>query len=77
MQAESLVHAFDLCVQFAKKRHNRSVEQIADLMGLPQAWRLYKWIDEANMPARYIQGFEQACEADLVTRYIATPDTSC
>lgn len=71
VQARSLVHAFDLCVQFARKRHNRSVEQIADLMGLPQAWRLYKWIDEANMPTRYIRGFEHACGANLVTRYLA------
>lgn len=71
VQARSLVQAFDLCVQFARKRHNRSVEQIADLMGLSQAWRLYKWTDEANMPARHIRGFEHACGANFVTRYLA------
>lgn len=71
VQARSLVHAFNLCVQYARKRHNRSVEQIADLMGLSQAWRLYKWIDEANMPARHLRGFEHACGANFVTRYYA------
>jgi hypothetical protein len=70
-EARSLPHAFDLCVTHARTRHNRSVENIADLMALPQAWRLYKWIDEANMPARHIRGFEHACGANYVTRYLA------
>lgn len=71
VQARSLVHAFDLCIQHARKRHNRSVEQIADLMGLSQPWRLYKWVAEGNMPAILIRGFEHACGANFVTRYLA------
>lgn len=65
----NLQHAFDVCVQHARKRHNRSVEQIAELMGLTQPWRLYKWVDEGNMPAHHLRGFEHACGANYVTRH--------
>lgn len=70
-QPRNLPHAFDLCVQFAKKQHNRSVEQIAELMGLPQPWRLYKWMEDGSMPSRYIRPFEHACGCDFVTRWLA------
>ncbi len=70
-QPKSLPHAFDLCVQYAKRQHNRSVEQIAELMGMPQPWRLYKWMEDGSLPARYIRTFEHACGCDFVTRWLA------
>lgn len=70
-QASSLPHAMELCLEFARARHNRSVDQVADLMGLPSKWRLYKWVEGADMPARHLRGFEHACGCDFVTRYLA------
>lgn len=70
-QPSSLPDAFQHCVDHAKQKHNRSVEQIADLMGLVQAWRLYKYIAEGNMPTHLLRGFEHACGADYVTQYLA------
>lgn len=70
-QPKSLPDAFQHCVDHAKAKHHRSVEQIADLMGLVQAWRLYKYVAEGNMPTHHLRGFEHACGADFVTQYLA------
>jgi hypothetical protein len=70
-QPKSLAEAFQACIDHALVKHNRSVEQIADLMSVVQAWRLYKWVAEANMPTCHIRGFEHACGANFVTRYLA------
>lgn len=61
--------AFQWCVRYAKHQHNRSVEGIADLMGVNH-WTLYKWIGEGDMPARLIKGFEMACGVDYVSRWL-------
>jgi uncharacterized protein with NAD-binding domain and iron-sulfur cluster len=45
------------------------VDGIADLMGVKQ-WTLYKWIEEADMPAKRIKNFELACGIDYVTRWL-------
>lgn len=57
-------------MEYARERHNRSVDRIADLMGLANKWVLYKWLESGRMPAILIRPFEAACGIDLVTRYI-------
>lgn len=67
----SLSHAIELCVKFAKANHNRSVDHIAELIGLPNKFTLYKWIESGRLPAISIRPFEHACGCDFVTRYLA------
>lgn len=64
-----LQSAMEWCVKFAKAKHNRSVDGIADLMGVNK-WTLYKWMAEADMPARLIKTFEHACGIDYVSRWL-------
>lgn len=61
----------ELCLKFALDTRNLSVERIADLMGLPSHWVIYKWINEGSIPARMIRPYEHACGCTYVTRYIA------
>tara|TARA_R110001583_G_scaffold38710_4_gene124859 strand:- start:69 stop:497 length:429 start_codon:yes stop_codon:yes gene_type:complete len=60
----------ELCMEYSREKHNRSVERIADLMGLGNKWVLYKWLESGRMPAILICPFERACGIDLVTRYM-------
>jgi hypothetical protein len=69
--ATSLPHAMELCIEFAREKHNRSVERIADLMGCANKFTLYKWIESGKIPAVSIRPFEHACGCDFVTRYLA------
>jgi hypothetical protein len=69
--ATSLSHAMELCLEFARERHNRSVEGVADLMGLANKFTLYKWVESGKLPAISIRTFEHACGCDFVTRYLA------
>ncbi|WP_417581542.1 hypothetical protein [Nitrincola sp.] len=66
----SLRQSMELSMEFAREKHNRSVDRIADLMGLANKWVLYKWLESGRMPAILIRPFEAACGIDLVTRYI-------
>lgn len=68
----SLRNAMELCIKHALAKHNRSVETIADLMGMANHWTLYKWMESGKMPAVQIRSFEHACGIDFVTRYLAT-----
>lgn len=61
----------ELCVRYARDVHNLSVERIAELMGLESHFTLYKWMESGRMPAVLIRSFENACQCDFVTRYIA------
>lgn len=70
-QPTSLSQAMELCIEHAREQHNRSVDTIADLMGLPNKWNLYKWMENANLPARLIRPFEYACGCDFISRYLA------
>ncbi|HYW03589.1 MAG TPA: hypothetical protein VFA86_06555 [Gammaproteobacteria bacterium] len=70
----SLRHALELCLNYARAIHNRSVENVADLMGLPSHWTIYKWVQSGRIPAILIRPFEHACGCDFITRYIATSD---
>ncbi|TWC74425.1 hypothetical protein FBY10_101115 [Pseudomonas sp. SJZ103] len=67
----SLRHALELCKDFAIDAHNKSVQRIADEMGLPDHWALYKWLQTGRMPANLIRPYERVCNCDFVTRWIA------
>lgn len=71
LQPTSLRHALELCKDHARARHNRSVEGIAELMGLADHWALYKWLQNGRMPANLIRPYEAACGIDFVTRWVA------
>ncbi|MDP2607981.1 MULTISPECIES: hypothetical protein [unclassified Oceanobacter] len=73
-QPRSLKHAMELCVDHAKSVKNLSVERIADLIGITSQYTLYKWLDEARMPALMIRPFEHACGVSFVTQYLAASD---
>jgi len=64
-------HAMELCVGHAKERLNRSIDNIADLMGLESKWMIYKWIESGRIPGILIYPFENACGIDLITHYEA------
>jgi len=64
-----LQSAMEWCIKYAKAKHNCSVDTIADLMGVNK-WTLYKWIADADMPARLIHAFEHACGINYVSRYL-------
>ena len=66
----SLQEAFKACVDFAQERHQMSVDRIADAMGLPGPWSLYKWVAAATMPVRLIRPFESACRCTFVTQHL-------
>lgn len=67
----SLRQALELCKDHARERLNLSVEQIADRMGVPDHWTVYKWIQTGRIPANMIRPYEMACGIDFVTRWIA------
>jgi hypothetical protein len=71
VQPASLRDAMDTCLEYAREKHNRSVDNVADLMGLPSKWTLYKWVQEASLPSRLIKNFEHACGIDFVSRWLA------
>ena len=71
LQPTSLRHALELCKDFAKERHNLSVERIAERMGLTDHWTVYKWIQTGRIPANMIRPYEVACGIDYVTRWMA------
>ncbi|MGC4077282.1 MAG: hypothetical protein QM702_09650 [Rubrivivax sp.] len=71
LQPTSLRHALELCKEHARERLNRSVERIADEMGIADHWTVYKWLQTGRIPANLIRPFEVACGIDYVTRWIA------
>ena len=71
LQPTSLRHALELCKDHARERHNRSVERIADDMGITDHWTVYKWLQTGRIPANLIRPYETACGIDFVSRWIA------
>lgn len=71
LQANSIPHAMELCLQYGRETQNLSVERIADLMGEASHFTLYKWLESGRMPAIKIRPYEHACGIDFVTRYLA------
>jgi hypothetical protein len=69
-QPTCLQEAVEGCLGYALDKHRRSVDQVADLVG-ESKWTLYKWVQSGGIPARKIAGFELACGAHYVTRYLA------
>lgn len=70
-QPSSLRQGMELCLEYARFKHNRSVDQVADMMGLANKWTLYKWLENGRLPSVLIRPFETACGTDYVTRFIA------
>lgn len=71
-QPSSIRQAMEWSLEFAKERHNLSVERIAERMGQANHWALYKWLTEGRMPAVLIPAFEHACGIALVSRWLAS-----
>ena len=69
-QPNSIRHAMDLCLEYSRVKHNRSIDHIADLMGLSNKWVLYKWLQTGKLPSILIRSFETACGIDYVSRYV-------
>lgn len=70
----SIPNAMELCLEYAKARHNLSVDRVADRMGLANKWVIYKWIESGRIPAVLIRPFEHACGINFITRYLAHSD---
>jgi hypothetical protein len=70
-RATSIRHGIELCLGYARE-HQRSVDRVADLMGLSNKWSLYKYMENGRMPANLIRPFEHACGATYLTDYIGT-----
>lgn len=66
----STLEALRLCKDYAKDRHNLSVERIADRMGI-SADLLYKWLSNGQMHASLIQTYEHICGAHFVSDHLA------
>lgn len=70
-QPKSLPEAMAACLDYAREKHNLSVDQIADLMSMPNKWNLYKWVESGNMPLVRLRAFENACRCKFVSRWYA------
>ncbi len=70
LQPTSLRHALELSKDHARERLNKSVERIADEMGVTDHWVIYKWVQNGRIPANMIRPFEAACGIDYVTRWL-------
>lgn len=67
----SLTEALRLCVDYAKERHNKGIERIADQMGVSHD-SLYKWVATGRLPANLLLGFELACGCHFASSWLAT-----
>lgn len=72
-RARSIGHAMELCLEYAREKHNLSVDRVADRMGLANKWNIYKWMENGRLPALLIRPFEVACDCpqSFVTNYLA------
>ena len=70
-QPTSCRDALHQCKTFAQEVRNLSVERIADQMGLPDHWALYKWIENGRFPFVLIPAYQNVCGINLVTRWMA------
>ena len=65
-QPTSCRDALHQCKAFAQEVRNLSVERIADQMGLPDHWALYKWIENGRFPFVLIPAYEAATGRKLL-----------
>lgn len=70
IQPNSLIDALRLAKDFARERHNLSVERIADLMAVTHH-DLYKWLANGRMPSILIPAYEMACGCHFVSQWLA------
>lgn len=71
VQPTSLRHAIELCKDYARETHNISVERIAEIMDEESHWTVYGWLRDGSIPSRKILGYQHACHADFITRWLA------
>ena len=64
-------HAMELCLEHGRATKNRSVDRVAELMGLPNKWVIYKWMESGRMPGNLIPSFENVCDVGYVTQWLA------
>jgi len=69
VQPTSLIDAMRLAKEYARERHNLSVERIADLIGVTHH-DLYKWLANGRMPATLIPVYELACQCHFVSLWL-------
>jgi hypothetical protein len=74
LQPTSLRDALELCKDHARERLNKSVDNIAEDMGLADKWALYKWIQNGSMPAKLIRPYQLVCGIALVSRWLAASE---
>ncbi|HEX5278155.1 MAG TPA: hypothetical protein VFW42_10855 [Fluviicoccus sp.] len=72
VQPTSARQALELCKEHARETRNLSVERIAERMGLPDHFTLYKWLQTGRIPLVMVPAYEQVCGIDLVTRWMAS-----
>lgn len=70
-QPSSLRDALSRIKDYARERHNLSVERIAERMGLADHWAIYKWIENGRFPAVLLPAYENVCGINLATRWLA------
>lgn len=70
-QPASIRQALEWSLEYARERHNLSVERVAERMGQANHWALYKWVSEGRMPAVMLPAFEHVCGINLVSRWLA------
>ncbi len=70
-QPSSCRDAIHKTKEFAREAHNLSVERIAELMGLPDHWALYKWVENGRFPTVLLPAFEKVCGINLPSRWLA------
>ncbi len=71
LRPSSLRQALELCKDHALAVRHLSVERIAERMGLPDHWALYKWLQSGRMPACLVRAYEEVCGIDYVTQWLA------
>lgn len=69
IQPTSFVDAVRLCKDFAREHHNRSVERIADLMGVTHH-DVYKWLANGRLPGNLIPAFEHHCGCHFISSWL-------
>ncbi|MFP4131298.1 MAG: helix-turn-helix transcriptional regulator [Thiohalospira sp.] len=69
-QPNNQQEAMRLCLDYAQHRYNRSVAQVAELIGVSE-WTVYKWMSEGSIPTQRLRPFEHATGATYLTQYLA------
>jgi hypothetical protein len=64
------LEAMRLCKDFAKEKHNLSVERIADRMGV-SADNLYAWLGNGKMHASLIQSYQHVCGCTFISDHLS------